>query len=214
VSTVPTSGSPVASQDPHERPGVHPDPPEDLAHRQLPLEGMRGPWCRIHRDHRGPLFFGRKIENRFDAPDGGYGVLYAGDDEHCAFIETVGWHTGENVVGEKDLEKRKLARVRPTRPLQLVDLTGRGLARVGADGRLLTGEHSVARRWSAAFRDHPSRPDGIYYRARHDPSRCSVALYEHVAEELEVEDAGGLMALQNRTMLSNILDEYGFGLEP
>lgn len=199
-------------EDPRESPGVHPDPPPDLIRRQLPLKAMQGPWWRIHGAHRGPLYFGRKVENRFDAPDGDYGVLYAGGDEHCAFIETVGWHTGENIVGEGELRKRKLAELRPTRPLRLVDLTGGGLARVGADARLLTGEHSVARRWSAALRGHPSRPDGIYYRARHDPARCSVALYEHVADELEAEDAGGLMSLQNRELLAEILEYYGFGL--
>ena len=49
---------------------------------------------RLQRADREPISFGRTGENRFDAPDGSYGVLYAGEDEYCCFIETCGQVTG------------------------------------------------------------------------------------------------------------------------
>src|SRR6478735_5682570 len=49
------------------------------------------------RDHD-PLFFGRSGLNRFDAPAGEYGVLYAGESVECAFIETFGSATGIRAI--------------------------------------------------------------------------------------------------------------------
>lgn len=35
-----------------------------------------------------------------------------------------------------------------------------------------------SQRWSKAWRDHPEKPDGIYSRSRHDPSRTAWTLYD------------------------------------
>jgi hypothetical protein len=219
---------------PSERPGEHPPPP-DLAGRSLPLRTFRGPWFRLHAADRDPVFFGRTGLNRFDAPDGSFGVLYVGADAECAFIETFGWETGTRLVTAAALATRRLAELRPPRPLRLVDLTGAGLARVGADARLFAGAHAVARAWSGAFHAHPQRPDGIYYPARHDPSRRAAALYDRVsvaeapappartrparrrggaAREapggFTVRSLGALDARANRELLARILDRYGY----
>lgn len=194
-----------------EYPGAHLEPPDDLAERTLPLVETKGPWSRIHRVEYEPLYFGRSGDNRFDAPAGEYGVLYVGEDEHCAFIETFGQQTGTNLVSGSELEARGLAKIEAKRLLDLVDLTGPGLARIGADGRLFTGEHAVARRWALALWSHPSRPCGLYYRARHDPSRFSVALYESVADTLRATPQGHLMEPRNLSLLGKILDAYRFG---
>jgi len=42
---------------------------------------------------------------------------------------------------------------------------------------LNTGDYRISQRWAHAFQQHPSQPDGIYYRARHDTERFSVALF-------------------------------------
>lgn len=194
------------------RPESHPDPPADLSKRQLPIFHGNGPWFRLHKTNREPLHFGSAGDNRFDAPTGEYGILYLGSDPHCAFIETYGRSTGINVVTTKALAERCLSRVEAARPLVLVDLTGPGLARLGADERLCSGEHALAQKWALALWDHPARPDGLYYRARHDPSRFCVALFDRVGAALRVIRQGSLIQPRQTPLLADILDTYAFGL--
>jgi hypothetical protein len=52
-------------------------PPHDLNERELPIVRLEGPWLRLHAAGREPVFFGRTGLNRFDDPEGEYGVLYA-----------------------------------------------------------------------------------------------------------------------------------------
>ncbi len=131
---------------PSDRPGPHPEPLPDLASRALPLVDLAGPWFRVHQLHHDPLYFGRSADGRFNSPSAEYGVLYAGSDPHCAFIETFGQSTGVFTVTLAALVGRGLSRIKSRRLLRLVDLTGQGLARLGADERLCSGEHEVAQR--------------------------------------------------------------------
>ncbi len=167
---------------------------------------------RIHRRGREALYFGRSRDARFDAPGGEYGVLYLGADAHCAFAETFGQSTGVNTVTTRALSERVLSRVEAARPLRLVDLTGPGLARLGADERLCAGEHAVAQRWTLALWQHPEAPDGPLYRARHDPSRLCAAIFERAAQVLRATLVGGLLETAQANLLGDLLDTYGFGL--
>lgn len=197
-----------------EVPGPHPEPPQDLHERQPSVAQSAGPWMRLHPAHLGPIYFGKDpaLAGRFSAPNGEYGVLYAAEDEFGAFIERFGHDTGIRVVDEVDLLQRGLAKMEARRTLSLIDLTGEGLARIGADSRLFAGDHRVARRWSAALQAHPAQPDGIRYPCRHDPSRAAVALYEHVREEVSATALGTMLSTPNRKTLAEILRTYGFGL--
>lgn len=202
---------PTEAEEP--RPGPHPDPPADLHERELPIVDSRGPWFRIHRRERDPVFFGKTGLGRFDAPDGAYGVLYAAQDFRGAFIETFGWTTGANVVAPSELETRALAELKTTEELDLVDLTGKGLALLGADARLATGDHAVSQRWASALFGHPRSPDGLLCRARHDPEMLTVALHERTAAEgLSAEPLGALSEPANATLLGAAMDHYGFTL--
>lgn len=195
-----------------ERPGPHPAPPADLAERPLPLLHSTRSWFRIHRAEYDPLYFGRSGSSRFDLPNGESGVLYVGNDAHCAFIETFGHATGIRLVTRASLQARGLALVEPGRALRLVDLTGPGLARLGADERLCAGDYRVAQQWSLALHQHPEQPDGLYYRSRHDPSRVCAALYERAGHVLTTHRLGSLADRRHRLRLAEILDTYGFGL--
>ena len=156
---------------------------------------------RIHRAVHEPLFFGKGAKNRFDAPEGEFGVLYAGMDAHCAFIETFGHSTGIRVVTAAELDVRELSLLRASRSLRLVDLRAEGLARMGADAELTSGP------------DYPlAQPDGLIYLARHDPSRSSVALFERVAPLLTSERLGAPTGPSQTKRLGDILDTYRFGL--
>jgi hypothetical protein len=198
------------------RPGPHPEPRPDLSQRPLPLLTVSGPWVRIYHCARGALHFGHSGDNRFDAPDRRlYGVLYVSDDAHGAFVETLGGTRGlasTLVVTTSALHSRCFSRVGASRELRVVDLRGPGLARIGADARLLTGDYRVAQRWSRALWEHPDQPDGIYYRARRDPDRFSLALFDRVRDVVQASLMGNLDAPENRDLLSRILDDYGGSL--
>ncbi len=193
----------------------HPGPPGDLATRSPLLFTLQAgqTLSRIHRKGQDPIFFGKTGRNRFDAPDNSYGVLYLGLDEYCAFIETFGQLTGTIVVTRKVLKERHLAYLTTTTSLILIDLANTGgLARVGADGRLLTGCHAVAQSWSVALRGHPAHPAGILYPARHDLARRACALFDLPHDVFQVKKAGSLMDPKHTHLLANLLDTYGFGL--
>jgi hypothetical protein len=169
----------------------------------------------VHRGIHEPIYFGRSRANRFDAPAGEFGVLYVAGDAHGAFIETFGHATGTLSVSEGELRARELSRVRASRELRLVDLRGEGLARMGADSRLTAGaDYGLAQRWALAIHAHRRRPDGILYRARHDPSRASVALFERVAPVVSATRTGALMEGRSLRALGGILETYRFGVVP
>jgi hypothetical protein len=197
-------------------PEPHPLPPADLHRRALPLVEHGGPWARIHLGRYDPVHFGRAARNRFDAPDGSFGVLYLACDPYCAFIECFGRPTGNRLVAVEQLRQYHLAEFRPPRPLMLVDVTGEGLARIGADASLCSGPYDVAQAWTAALYHHPEQPEGILYRARHDPSRLCVAAFDRagVVELMRacVRDLGELTSPPLLPLLGSILDRYGIGL--
>lgn len=194
-------------------PGPHPEPPADLPERQLlrfdPATAPP-PWYRLYPAGREPLYFGRTPGGRFNAPNGRFGVLYLATDPFGAFIETYGQATGIDEITFTELAGRHLCRILVTRPLALVDLTGAGLARIGADARLSTGEHALARRWATTLWGHPSTPDGLIYRARHDPERFSIALFDRAENAIGADPLGSL--LRQPGLLAQILGRYGFGL--
>jgi len=196
-------------------PGEHPEPPGDLAGRSpLVLNLVAGSvFSRIHNRNDGPVFFGKTGRNRFDSPDGSFGVLYVGFDEHCAFIETFGESTGIRAVTRRALEQRHLAYLQTTESLTLIDLVSSGgLARIGADARLFSGSHAVAQRWSAALRKHSAKPAGLVYPARHDAARRSCALFDLPDSVFTATNAGSLLESQHAKLLATILDTYDFGL--
>lgn len=210
-------------------PGPHPGPPTGFASMALPLasksvhrevrEAAKGPWFRLHAVGLDVLHFGRKRRFRFDDPKGKFGVLYVAVDEHGAFIETFGQSfrvsapvLGFRYLSDLDLEERVLARIRCRRRLRLVDLTGEGLSRMGADDRLCSADYRIAQRWSRAIYAHPSHPDGILYRARHDPSRLSAAIFDRARTRLVSSPLGSLMSPEHRSLRDRILSTYHVGL--
>jgi RES domain len=195
-------------------PGPHPDPPSDLRLRKLPIVEFGDVLHRTHRRDRTAVFFGRSGRNRFDDPQNEYGVLYAARDPYGAFIETFGQSTGNASISTAGLARYSLARLAAQRPLRLLDITASGsLARIGADGRLFAGEHSVAQSWSRALYEHPyAAIDGILYPARHDPNCSAMAIFDR-APQIDVLDSipwhdGGVL----RPLLAEILNHYAFSL--
>ncbi len=138
-------------------------------------------------------------------------MLYLGTDEHVAFVETFGRDLDYRLVTRGELETRGLAQVTLRRPLKVVDLTGSGLAALGADARLCSGSHVLAQVWSAAFWSHPDQPDGVRWRSRFDPERFCVAIFDRAADAVTASALGHLAQPQHRALLGSILDTYRFG---
>ncbi|HZO29431.1 MAG TPA: RES family NAD+ phosphorylase [Chloroflexota bacterium] len=160
------------------------------------------------------MFFGRTLENRFDDPRQEYRVLYAAETLDGAFIETFGRNPGLNTVRERWPSWRSLARIEVTRPIRLVDLTGPGLARIGATAAILAGRHDRAQAWSRALWSHPDVPDGLLYRARHDPSCICVAIFDRAEHVIRSRALGGLLTTAHLAGLSATLRRYDFSLRP
>lgn len=186
-------------------------PPADFSDRELPAVSWRAPLVRVHRHDHDPAFLGRTGLNRFDAPGSEFGVLYAAEDLQGAFIETFGDAAGRTVT-VNSLTVRAYTTFEPTRALSLVDVRGAGLARIGADARLFAGDRVPAQQWSLAIWSHPATVDGICYRARHDPSRSAVALYDRADRAVRVAQTTPLMAPSERPAFAAVLDAYSFGL--
>ncbi len=195
-----------------EQPTPHPDPPSNLAVRELPIIEIQPSWYRIHQTRYGALHFGTSGRSRFDAPNEAYGVMYVALQPHGAFIETFGSQTGIGVISEAELSLRSMSRLETQQKLRLVDLTGAGLARLGADGRLCAGDHRLAQQWAFEPWQHPIQADGIYYRPRHDQSRYCAAIFNRTSDIWSIQDTQHCASRAFKATLADILDTYKFGL--
>jgi hypothetical protein len=158
------------------------------------------------------MYFGRSGQNRFDAPHGEDGVLYLAADVRGAFIETFGRDHARTAIDWYELHARTISEITTSRPLRLVDLTGSGLTRIGADGRLATGAYDLSQRWALALHEHPDQPDGLLDRSRHDPERLCAAIFDRAAHALAATSSGSLTDTHNAMLLADILDTYDYSL--
>jgi RES domain len=195
-----------------EQPAPHPAPPSDLSVRELPIIEIQSSWYRIHQTRYGALHFGSSGRSRFDAPNKAYRVMYVALQPHGAFIETFGSQTGIRVISETELSLRSMSRLATRQQLRLIDLTGAGLAKLGADNRLCTGDHRLAQQWAFELWQHPIQADGINYRARHDPSQHCAAIFDRASELWSIQDTWQCNSRAFSATLANILDTYDFGL--
>lgn len=194
-----------------------PAPPTDLAVcTPLRVEVAVGEvWYRSHKLNRGPIHFGKAKSQRWDAPNGEYGVLYLAKDPFGAFMESIGRnYIRTKLIDRLDLENRGLSQIRITRPLQLIDIAeSGGLTRIGADAQLTSNpDYPATQQWSLALNQHPCQPEGIYYRSRHDVARYACALFDSCEPALESVGAP-VPWLDNPALLGRILDHYQLALD-
>jgi hypothetical protein len=196
---------------------AHREPPHNFNELSLPLvplNHVQVRWVRMYScEHASSLYWGHKALYRFDDPAGTYGVLYLGSDVCCAFVETFGDSQGQDgaiEIGASELDRKCLSYVILPGDLRVVDLTGSGLANIGADARVTCGTpYHIPQIWSRALYEHPSEPDGIYYRSRHDPSRTSLALFDRVRRDsISEERRGPLTDARNTQDLATMLCAY------
>lgn len=195
-------------------PGDHPLPPTDLNERELPVVQFEqgSIFYRVHQAQYEPIYFGRSGRSRFDAPKGEYGILYAAIDDFCAFRETIGRFSQYRLISTEVLSKRRISEIEASRDFKFVDLTGEGLTWLEADGRLFTGSYHIAQKWALALFAHPSRPDGLYYRSRYDPSRLAVTVYSRQEQDFKLVKSWKLLSEDYQDSLAKILSTYQYGL--
>lgn len=186
--------------------------------RKLPATTLRRGsrlWRTQGLAHPDPLYFGdldRRF-NRFDlapeaCPDSA-GCLYASRSPEGAFIEVFGHTTGARCVSATEVSSRGLFAIETSRPLRLVSLTGKHLARLGLDARIWSGDVATAQRWATVFYLHPKRYGGILYPCRHDDKQTAVALFDRVKPDLRFLPP---MCWMEHPELARILDHYDFGI--
>ena len=149
---------------------------------------------RIYREaFPDPLGFG-KSRSRFSDPRrraeaNRFGVLYLGSSLKVCFLEAVLRDDRDGVVGdylmdETELDTRRYAEVKVREALKLIDLRGDGPVRMGVPSDVPRGsKQTLARRWSAAFHEHPKQVDGIIYPSRLN-GETNLAIYDRAIGKL------------------------------
>ena len=210
---------PRRSTDPSGPPERVHSPPANLSTRSLPLRGFAGTTLyRGHPAHLGPIHFNR-VAGRFAPPAEEFGTVYLGESDYGAFLEAFGQEVAPSDVGpivsEARLQASCLCPVLPNAPLRLVDVTnGAALNQImpGLDNRIGDGPHTVSQAWALAFWNHPSQPDGVYYRSRRAPELHSLAIFGR--PELSFTTDCGANLLRDPERLGAILDYFRFALIP
>ena len=189
-----------------------PPHPPDLANRDIPAEtipsGTR--LVRIHHGKFDPIYFGFSDFGRFDDPRRIFGVCYLATTIAGAFAETFVRGASNGAQNHLFAQERSVSEIEVTASLRLSTLHGPGLARVGATSAVSSGSHGVARNWSRAFHDHPSVPDGIAYRSKHDDDEICIALFDRASERIEPAGAPKPM-MSDLYGLAELCACYGIG---
>lgn len=200
-------------------PGV--PPPPDFARAKLEIETIpRGrTFGRIYwSTYPDPLGYG-KSPSRFSDPRrrvdaNRFGVLYLGDSLKVCFLETVLRDGREGIfddlpIEEVELTRRRYAEIVTTKDLRLVDLRGDNAVRMGLPTDVVRAQRqNLARRWSLAFHEHPSEPDGIIYPSRLNEA-TNLAIYDRAVPKLQAKRVTALLGARG---LAQVLDDFRVGL--
>lgn len=191
-------------------------PPANFAKRTLPTVTLptRTVLIRIHNASKTPIWFGPAPGDpplsRFDDPNGEYRVCYIGKSLEAAFVEVFLRDVAARLLSRDALEERAASNLVATRDITLIKFHGNGLHRLGATAAVAHGSYTVSQPWGRACWEHPSQPDGIVYRARHDDDELAIALFDRAQDAVDVQDPPVLMI--DLEELPDLLDHYGIGL--
>jgi hypothetical protein len=162
------------------------------------------------------MHFGRSLDaderQRWDSPDASYGVWYAAEPDYVAFAETLLRDLTLTAVPQDALVLRSFVEVHVSRELTIVNFADEGLFQLSADSSAADAEYQVTWAWSAALHSHPQGVDGIRYRARHDNSGISYAVFDRASDAFDPGPSVPLLSPQNAVRLGAWLDRYGLGL--
>lgn len=194
-----------------------PAPPKNLHQKQLPTATL-GAGRVLYRiqdvRYKTPVYFGRDQKWRFDAPHGSYGVCYLSESKAGAFVETIARHklTGDS-ISTGQLKSLAIYRFELRASLVVVELHGSALLALGADASISSShDYTTPQRWSSALHSHPALVDGIRYRARHDNSKMSVALFDRCASPAPWSFRNLGSIFKNAEFLAQMIKTYDLDL--
>jgi hypothetical protein len=130
------------------------------------------------------------------------------------FLETVLRDRREGLVDdlpidEVELKHRHYAEIAVAAQLRLVDLRGDNAVRMGVPTDVVRAQRqNLARRWSVAFHEHPSQPDGIICPSRLNGA-TNVAIYDRAIQKLQPDRVVTLLGAPG---LAQVLDDFRVGL--
>lgn len=142
---------------------------------------------RVHGEARAARWYGRRdATSRWDAPDGGFGVLYLGRSLVGAFAESLLRAPADRDVLWSQIRRKRRAAFKILQPLQLLKLHGEGLAWFGVTAAdIAESDYAITQAISA--RVHAVFPvDGIQYRSRFDNDELCVALFDRADEKIDL----------------------------
>lgn len=172
---------------------------------------------RIHRKGQGAVFFGpgagKPPQNRFDAPAGEYGILYAARRLEGAFVETLLRRPAGRIVRRDYIEERQWTPLRLERPVILAKIMDEGLLFHGVDASVSASDDYAPSRVLALdlYNDFPSI-DGLAYRSRHNNGEICYALFDRVLSSDMVELPSHLFE-NNRTRVDELVRLHGAVLD-
>jgi hypothetical protein len=116
-------------------------------------------------------------------------------------------------VTMRGVRSRRVTQIRVCRPLALVALHGPGLVHAGVTASVATGDnYSRSREAALGIWAPADGADGVAYRARHDDSEMSVAVFDRASDAIEVVRSAGLD--DDPTWLASMALRYGFDFVP
>ncbi|RWN94782.1 RES family NAD+ phosphorylase [Mesorhizobium sp.] len=200
-------------------PGV--PPPPDFGRAKLEIETIPPgrTFGRIYwSTYPDPLGYGKSASRFSDlrrrVAANRFGVLYLGDSLKVCFLETVLRDRREGLfddlpIEEVELTQRRYAEITTTAELRLIDLRGDNAVRMGVPTDVVRAQRqNLARRWSVAFHEHSSRPDGIIYPSRLNGA-TNLAIYDHSIAKLQPKR---ILALLGALGLAQVLEDFRIGL--
>lgn len=160
-----------------------------------------------------PVFYDISQGGRLNAPDATYGVLYTAEDALGAFSETFLRTPGRRQIDPGFMGTKGYVKLTVQRPLRLIDFNGKGLPILDATAAVPHGDppYGNSQTWSKALRDHPSKPDGIAYSGRHDPSQVCYAIFD--SSDPPVREHSRSVKLDDNWFWE-LADHYEVGLAP
>jgi RES domain-containing protein len=174
-------------------------------------------WFRLYSSrYPDPLGFGfspsRFSDPRVALPEKDrFGVIYFGSSLKVCFLERVlrdrrNGRLGDVPIPYAELEQLMCAEIVTARPLNLVDLRGDNLVKMGVPtDAVRASSHRLGQKWSLAFWLHKQRPHGILYYSRLN-DEINMALYDVALPSIRVSTTRPL--LEYRTEVAGLIREF------
>jgi hypothetical protein len=174
-------------------------------------------WFRLYSSrYPDPLGFGfspsRFSDPRVALPEKDrFGVIYFGSSLKVCFLERIlrdirNGGLGDVPIPYAELEQLMCAEIVTARPLNLVDLCGDNLVKMGVPtDAVRASSHRLGQKWSLAFWLHKQRPHGILYYSRLN-DEINIALYDVALPSIRVSTTRPL--LEYRTEVAGLIREF------